>query len=498
MGAGVPRGLQNRCENLFSGKFDSYRLRSLFKGVSMNNDEKNTILRSIPQVDELLNDNSLINLKNKYSHDYLLKIVQETIKNYKSDLLNDNNVAKFNRDDLIKKILYNFELKDNLGISSVINATGTVLHTNLGRSMLSNNAINAIENVAKHYTNLEYDLETGKRGNRNTHIEKVLKNLLSVESAVVVNNNAAATILVLSTLSKNKEAIVSRGELIEIGDSFRIPDIMSLSGAILKEVGTTNITKISDYDNNITDNTSCLMKVHTSNYKICGFTEDVKIEELVKLGKEKNLPVIYDMGNGLFNNLNEYNVLEPTIKEIVDKGVDIVLFSGDKLLGGPQAGIIVGKKQYIDKMKKNPYMRAFRVDKFTLAALNATFKEYYSFDHGNHNIPTLNIVTKNFDDLVLEANEIKDKINNKLFNIEIIDTKDQIGGGTAPNVFLKGSGLKITSKSVDAIKLEKQLRFNKTPIISRIHDNSVVIVTRTLINNDKEIIIEFFNQYKNG
>lgn len=498
MGAGVPRGLQNRCENLFSGKFDSYRLRSLFKGVNMNNNEKNSLLRNIPQVDELLNDDNLINLKDKYSHDYLLKIIQETVKNYKSDLLNDNNLINYNREDLINKILKNFELKDNLGISHVINATGTVLHTNLGRSMLSRSAINAIENVAKNYSDLEYDLESGKRGNRNTHIEKVLKNLLSVESAVVVNNNAAATILVLSTLSKNKEAIVSRGELIEIGDSFRIPDIMSLSGAILKEVGTTNITKINDYKNNINENTSCIMKVHTSNYKICGFAEDVKIEELVKLGKEKNLPVIYDMGNGLFNNLNEYNVNEPTIKEIIDKGVDIVLFSGDKLLGGPQAGIILGKKQYIDKMKTNPYMRAFRVDKFTLAALNATFKEYYNFDQANHNIPTLNMVTKKYEDLILAAKDIKDKINNKFFNIDIIDTKDQIGGGTAPNVFLKGTGLKISSQKINAIKLEKDLRLNKIPIISRIHDDCVVIVTRTLINDDKEVIIEFLNKYKNG
>ena len=462
----------------------------------MENKNKNEILRKIPQIDEILKNEDLIFELKKYSHDYVVKVVREGVNDYKSNLLNSNNNIEFNNDDLIKLIKNKFVDKDNLGIRNVINATGTILHTNLGRSLLSDNAIKAISDIAKEYSDLEYNVDTGKRGNRNTHIESVLKNLLNVESAVVVNNNAAATILVLSTMCAGKNVLVSRGELIEIGDSFRIPEIMSLSGAELKEIGTTNITKVDDYKNNIDENTSALMKVHTSNYKIYGFTEDAKIDDIVLLGKEKNLPVIYDMGNGLFNDLSEYNVDEPTIKDIIDKGVDILLFSGDKLLGGPQAGIIVGKKEYIDKMKKNPFMRAFRVDKFTLASLGATLKEYYNVEDSFKKIPVLKMISKKYDDLKDTAqsfiNEVK-KINNKI-TAEIIETNDQIGGGTAPNVFLKGVGVSVKVNGIETEKLEAMLRDYEIPIIARIQDDSVVFVFRTLTDNNINTILEFFKK----
>ena len=238
------------------------------------------------------------------------------------------------------------------------------------------------------------------------------------------------------------------------------------------------------------------MKVHTSNYKIYGFTEDAKIDDIVSLGKEKNLPVIYDMGNGLFNGLSEYDVDEPTIKDIIDKGVDILLFSGDKLLGGPQAGIIVGKKEYIDKMKKNPFMRAFRVGKFTLASLGATLKEYYNVEDSFKNMPVLKMISKKSDDLKHTAqsfiNEVK-KINNKI-TAEIIETNDQIGGGTAPNVFLKGVGVSVKLNGIETEKLESMLRDYETPIISRIQDDSVVFVFRTLSDNNINNILEFFKK----
>ena len=464
----------------------------------MENNNKNEILRSIPQIDEILNNKDLILILKKYSHDYVVKVVRESVNDYKSSLLNTNNNLKFNIDDLIKLIKNKFIEKDNLGIKNVINATGTILHTNLGRSLLSKNAINAMCEVGKEYSDLEYNVNSGKRGNRNTHIENVLKNLLNVEAAVVVNNNAAATILVLSTMCEGKNVLVSRGELIEIGDSFRIPEIMGLSKAELKEIGTTNITKINDYKNNIDENTAALMKVHTSNYKIYGFTEDTKIDDIVKLGKEKNLPVIYDMGNGLFNDLKEYNVDEPTIKDIINKGVDVLLFSGDKLLGGPQAGIIVGKKEYIDKMKKNPFMRAFRVDKFTLASLGATLKEYYNTDESFKNIPVLNMISKKYEDLKVEASEFINnikRINNKI-SANLIDTKDQIGGGTAPNVFLKGVGVSIKINGINTEKLESLLRYNEIPIIARIQDDCIVFVFRTLNGDNTKCILDFFKTLK--
>ena len=462
----------------------------------MENNNKNELLRSIPQIDEILKYEDLIFVLKKYSHDYVVKVVRESVNDYKSNLLNSNNNLKFNNDDLISLIKNKFIEKDNLGIRNVINATGTILHTNLGRSLLSKNAINAMCEVGKEYSDLEYNVDTGKRGNRNTHIENVLKNLLNVEAAVVVNNNAAATILVLSAMCEGKNVLVSRGELIEIGDSFRIPEIMSLSKAELKEIGTTNITKINDYKNNIDDNTAALMKVHTSNYKICGFAEDAKIEDIVDLGKEKKLPVIYDMGNGLFNDLKEYNVDEPTIKDIINKGVDILLFSGDKLLGGPQAGIIVGKKEYIDKMKKNPFMRAFRVDKFTLASLGATLKEYYNTEESFKNIPVLNMISKKYDELKEEANEFINnikRINNKI-SANLIDTNDQIGGGTAPNVFLRGIGVSVKINGVDTEKLECMLRDNEIPIIARIQDDCIVFVFRTLNGDNSKCILEFFKK----
>ena len=459
-----------------------------------NMNKKNELLRKIPQIDEILKNKDLIFVLEKYSHDYVIKVVRETVNDYKSNILNSNNNIDINNSYLIKLIKNKFEENDNLGIRNVINATGTILHTNLGRSLLSKSAIKAISDIGTEYSDLEYNIETGKRGNRNTHIENVLKKLLNVEAAVVVNNNAAATILVLSSMCSGQNVLVSRGELIEIGDSFRIPEIMSLSNAKLKEIGTTNITKINDYSNNIDENTAALMKVHTSNYKIYGFTEETKIEEIVKLGKEKNLPVIYDMGNGLFNDLKKYNVDEPTIKDIIDKGVDILLFSGDKLLGGPQAGIIVGKKEYIDKMKKNPFMRAFRVDKFTLASLGATLKEYYNTENSFKNIPVLNMISKKYLDLNDSANNFINEVKNisDKISADIIDTNDQIGGGTAPNVFLKGIGVSIKIKGISTEKLECMLRNNDIPIVARIQDDSIVFVFRTLSDDNVKTIIDFF------
>ena len=329
----------------------------------------------------------------------------------------------------------------------VINATGTVLHTNLGRAVVSKKATEAIINVAYNYSNLEYDLKKGDRGDRQSHIEKLITELTGCEAAMVVNNNAAATVIVLATLASEKEVIISRGELIEIGGSFRIPDVMLQSRAILKEIGTTNKTKLSDYKNAIVDGvTGAIMKVHTSNYKVVGFTEEAKLDELVPLGNQYDIPVIYDMGNGLFVDLNEYGIDEPTVPNLVKDNADVILFSGDKLLGGPQSGIIIGKAKYINKMKKHPLARAFRVDKFTIAALTATLFEYFDVKKAKKNIPILHMITISKDELKEKANILKEKLAKKVskdvsFSVE--EVKDQVGGGTAPDVYIDGYAVSI-------------------------------------------------------
>ena len=340
--------------------------------------DKNEILRKIPQVDEILKDEALKIEVEKVPHDFLVNCIREVIVDTRANVLNDI-IKDIDKNEILKSVIKKVAKKSSSGLKKIINATGTVLHTNLGRSIISVNAANAIMNVALNYSNLEYDLKRGERGDRQSHIEKLITELTGCEAAMVVNNNAAATIIVLASLASGKEVIISRGELIEIGGSFRIPDVMAESNAILKEIGTTNKTKTSDYKNAFdSEKTAAIMKVHTSNYKVVGFTEEATLKDLMPLGEEFNIPVIYDMGNGLFVDLNEFGVDEPTVPNLVKDGADVILFSGDKLLGGPQAGIIIGKAKYINKMKKHPLARAFRVDKF-FVSLHSESLQYIHF-----------------------------------------------------------------------------------------------------------------------
>ncbi len=282
-----------------------------------------------------------------------------------------------------------------------------MIHTNLGRSLLAKEAIENVIKVSENYSNLEYDLKQGKRGSRYSHVEELIKKVTGAEAAMVVNNNAAAVMLALNTLCEEKEAIVSRGQLVEIGGSFRVPDVMKFSRAHLVEVGTTNRTHLYDYENNINENTGVLLKVHTSNFKIMGFTEEVSSEEMVQLGEKYKLPVMEDIGSGTLVDFSKYGfTYEPTVQSSLEKGVDVVTFSGDKMLGGPQAGIIVGKKKYIDKMKKNQLTRALRIDKMTLAALEGTLKYYIDEKEAIENIPTLN--------MILSSKEIHKKKSSKI------------------------------------------------------------------------------------
>jgi L-seryl-tRNA(Ser) seleniumtransferase len=334
------------------------------------------ILRKLPKMDELLKEKVVIDSLKTVMRPIVIEALRETLDEFRNGILTDY-ISEFTTSDLLEhfsKLVYK---KNSPNLKKVINATGVILHTNLGRALLSEEAVKNVAYCANNYSNLEYDLENGERGSRYSHIEELLKKITGAEAAMVVNNNAAAVLLVLNTLCSNKEAIVSRGQLVEIGGSFRIPEVMNYSNATLVEVGTTNRTHLYDYENNINENTGVLLKVHTSNFKIMGFTEEVPLEELVNLGKEKLVPVVEDIGSGVLIDFSKFGFsYEPTVQESIKKGVDIVTFSGDKMLGGPQAGIIVGNKFFIDKIKSNQLTRALRIDKLTLAALEGTLKYY--------------------------------------------------------------------------------------------------------------------------
>lgn len=455
--------------------------------------DKNEILRKIPQVDEILKDVKLVDIVSSIPHDFLINCIREVIIDQRANILNGIEKS-IDKNTLIDKIIAKVEKKSKHSLRKVINATGTVLHTNLGRAVISKAATESMISVAYNYSNLEYDLKKGERGDRQSHIEKLITDLTGCEAAMVVNNNAAATIIVLASLAYEKEVIISRGELIEIGGSFRIPDVMQESRAILKEVGTTNKTKVADYKKAFdVEKTAAIMKVHTSNYKVVGFTEEATLKDLMPLGEEFAIPVIYDMGNGLFVDLNEYCIDEPTVPNLVKDGADVILFSGDKLLGGPQAGIIIGKAKYINKMKKHPLARAFRVDKFTIAALTSTLFEYYDLKKAKKNIPILNMITISKNELKDKSNDILNKIKSKVsanVTLDVEEIKDQVGGGTAPHVYLDGYAISIKSNDKSSEKIERELRAADVPIIVRVSHDKVYVDVRTILEEDINLLIE--------
>ena len=331
------------------------------------------LLSQIPAINKILLLDKVKSLIQEYSEVAVKSAIKNYIDEIKQEILNEELHEVPSLEKIVEVVSQIVKSEDNNSLRRVINATGTILHTNLGRSLLSQKIKENIESVAFNYSNLEFDIDNKKRGSRYVHLIDIIKKLTGAEDVLVVNNNAAAVLLTLNTLVKDKEIVVSRGELVEIGGAFRIPEIIKLSGGTPVEVGTTNKTHLKDYENAITDNTGALLKVHTSNYKIVGFTKEVSNEEISYLARENELVSINDLGSGQFVDFSRFGLpYEPTVKEVLDSGIDIVTFSGDKLLGGPQAGIIVGKKEYIEQMKKNQLTRALRVDKMTLAALEAT------------------------------------------------------------------------------------------------------------------------------
>ena len=456
---------------------------------------KNILYRNIPKVDVLLENPRIVKLIKKYHRDVIVDIIREEINKLRTFIKENDDISLIEEktNQLVENITKSTEKIYSYNLRKVINGSGTILHTNLGRAIISKKHANYLSEVVTNYSNLEYNLEEGKRGERYSHFEKLICKITGAEAAMAVNNNAAAVMLVLSSMAKEKEVIVSRGELVEIGGKFRIPDVMKSSNAHLVEVGTTNKTHLEDYSDAITENTGALLKVHTSNFKILGFTESVSLEELSKLSKEKDIPIIEDIGSGVLIDLSKYGLkYEPTVQDSIKAGVDIVSFSGDKLLGGPQAGIIVGKKKYIDKMKKNPLTRAFRIDKFTATVLEMIFHEYLNEENAIKNIPVLSLITKDIKEIEESAKKLYEKLSNlkDVADIKVEDTLSQIGGGSLPTEKIKSKCISIVPKNISTASLEEQLRLNENPVVARISDDKLIIDMRCILEDEIEILAE--------
>ncbi len=453
---------------------------------------KKELFRKLPAVEEILNEKRI--QEKDYPRKVKIDSIRETLEFFRKKILSDSKEEfDINMEIVLDKVEEILNLNYSSSLQRVINGTGTILHTNLGRSLLSEAIKDEVWKIASGYSNLEYDLETGKRGSRYTHVTKMIKQLLDVEDVLVVNNNAAAVLLVLSTFAKDDEVIVSRGELVEVGGAFRIPSVMEMSGAKLVEVGSTNKTRVSDYEKAITENTKLLMKVHTSNYKMVGFTETVPNEELNELGKKYNIPVVEDLGSGVYLDLEKFGLKhEPTINDSINSGIDLITFSGDKLLGGPQAGIIVGKKEYIDEMKSNQLLRALRVDKITLASLEATLKLYFDEEKAKSLIPTAKMLSYSIDELENRANILKEKIDKKNLelSINVEDEYSTIGGGSMPGEVIPTKIIVISTDKLSNSKLEKILRLSDSHIIGRIKDDKFMLDLRTIQDDEYEIIAD--------
>lgn len=462
--------------------------------------DKKQLLKALPKVDEAIH--SIIDQIDKDIPQAIVKkAVQEVIDTERRAIL-DESKDSFIKDDSQWQKLYLAKIEEKIAphLKRMINGTGVVVHTNLGRSLLSKRAMNALTQAGFYYSNLEFNLETGKRGSRYSLVEDIICELTGAEAALVVNNNAAAVLLCLDTIAKGKEVIVSRGQLVEIGGSFRIPEVMKKSGATLVEIGATNRTHLRDYENALTEETSLLLKVHTSNYRMIGFTSEISAEELVTLGKKHNLPVMEDLGSGSLIDLSAYGLpKEPTVQELVKAGVDVITFSGDKLLGGPQAGIIVGKKKVIERIKKNQLNRALRIDKFTLSSLEVVLREYYDFEKAMVNVPTLSMLTEGSDSIKKRAQKLQRRIKSKIAaqcDCSLVQTYSRVGGGAMPEHGLSSWAIHLAPKNMKLSELERALRALQYPVIGRIEDEKYLLDMRTIreheIKDVAGLLVEMF------
>ena len=458
---------------------------------SGKSEARQSALRSLPSVDALLQrvqgDAALKGIPRAR----IVQAVREALVGERGRLVEGvkraGAVTPLDADALARRVVAELSRAGAFSLAPVINATGVVLHTNLGRALLSPLALERLRRVGSAYSNLELDLKTKERGSRYVHVDGLLKRLTGAPASLVVNNNAAAVLLALESLARGKEVIVSRGELIEIGGEFRIPDIMRRSGAILREVGTTNRTHLKDYADAIGPETALLLKVHTSNYRVLGFTAQVPTRDLVELGRSRGIPVMEDLGSGCFVDLRPYGFpYEPTVQEAVAAGLDLVSFSGDKLLGGPQAGIVVGKTELVERLKKNPLNRALRIDKLTLAGLEATL---YAYEAGNaiETIPTLRMLTERLAAVRRRARRLLRRLSPPVaaaLGAALSEGRAQVGGGSLPLVELPTVALAIGTAGRPAQQLDEALRNGEPPVIGRIADDRLLLDCRTVLNSD--------------
>lgn len=458
-------------------------------------DNKNLIFRQIPSVDHLLESSTIKGILSNTPRALVLRAIHQVLDELRRNIERvhiGDELPDLELNNVVENIAERVLFLSQPSLRHVINATGVILHTNLGRSLLAKRTIARLNSLAGCYSNLEYNLKTGKRGNRYVHVEDILMELSGAEGAMVVNNNAAAVLIALNTIAKDREVIISRGQLVEIGGSFRIPEVMRKSGARMFEVGTTNKTTISDYESAIVADTALLLKVHTSNFQIVGFTEEVGLEELVALGKKYSLPVMEDLGSGCFIDFSRYGLIkEPTVQDSVTKGADLITFSGDKMLGGPQCGIILGKKEIVSAIKANQLNRALRVDKLTLLALQETLYIYRDTHKAIKQIPTLKMVCQSYQNLCRKAKRLLDligKINGNNFSTSLCDGLSRIGGGAMPSEGIKTRLLCISPRRLSASNIVNLLRSYNPPIISRLEKDQVLLDPRTIQEKELKIV----------
>ncbi len=461
-------------------------------------DRKKTMLQHLPKIDELIGFLEKKNIRAKASHDIVRDVCRDAVQKMRETILaaNDKELSRISVEHaaVVGSVEAAIEDLHRYRLRRIVNATGVILHTNLGRAPLCSEAVERIADVGRGYSNLEFNLEKGERGLRYDHVSGLLCRLTGAEDALIVNNNAAAVLLVLNTLADRKEAIVSRGELIEIGGEFRIPEVMSKSNTVLREVGTTNRTRLSDYEKAMGPETGVILKVHTSNYRIVGFTEEVDLLSLVALGKHAGVPVFDDLGSGCLVDLSPYGLQhEPTVREVLETGVDVVTFSGDKLLGGPQAGLIVGRKDVIARIKKNPLNRALRIDKFTLAALEATLMNYLTDEGALQNLRALRALTEPPADVKKRARKLLGKLKRAdipTLHYELRDDHSAAGGGSLPTQEIPSVVLAVKSATKTPSRLEAKLRGAPVPVIARVNEHEILIDLRTVAEEEFKFIAD--------
>jgi len=461
-------------------------------------EKRKSLLKNLPKIDEVI---LLLEKQDIYAlapREVVVEMVRQAVQDLREKIVNDSAMEKTagevnatNVSQLVEKSLKDLH---NYRLRRVVNATGVILHTNLGRAPLCPEALRRIAEVGLGYSNLEFDLARGERGQRYNHVREIICAVVGAEDALIVNNNAAAVLLALNTLAEGKEAVISRGELIEIGGEFRIPEIMRKSGAIMREVGTTNRTRIADYEKAVSPDTGLLLKVHTSNYRIIGFTEEADMIPLVALGKKNGIPVMDDLGSGCLIDLTKYGLQhEPTVREVLATGVDVVTFSGDKLLGGPQAGIIVGKKVILEQIKKNPLNRALRIDKFTLAALEATMIHYLNEAEVVSRLRPLKSLTEPVAAVKKRALRLIGKLRRakiEALEYSLRESSATAGGGSLPLEKIPTYLVGIKSGKMSAVRLEAALRKGEVPVIVRVDKDEILLDLRTVAEDEFAFILE--------